>query len=187
VRRVAAVVLAAGASGRLGEPKQLVRIGPETLLERSVRVAREAGCSPVIVVLGFDAEAIGDGCVLKDVDIVVNDKWAEGMGASVRSGVAALRDVEGCVLMTCDMPAVTAAHLRMLMVSDGITASSYAGRRGVPAYFPKSAFQALLELQGEAGAKELLQSAAMIALPGGDFDVDTPEDLARVRELFAGD
>jgi molybdenum cofactor cytidylyltransferase len=184
VRRVGAVILAAGASQRLGEPKQLARIGAENLLERSVRVAHGAGCTPVIVVLGAAAKSIRLASRLEDADVVVNENWAEGMGASVRVGVGRMRDVDGCVLMTCDMPAVTAVHLRTLMELEQMAASSYAGRRGVPAYFPASLFPALMELRGDAGARELLRSARCEELPGGELDVDTVEDLARARELF---
>ena len=110
-----AVVLAAGASVRLGEPKQLVTIAGETLLERAVRAAREAGCSPVVVVLGADAERIAEQCDLSDAVVVVNDAWSEGMASSIRVGVGALQDADGVVLMTCDQPAVSAAHLRALL------------------------------------------------------------------------
>jgi molybdenum cofactor cytidylyltransferase len=182
--RVGAVVLAAGASKRLGEPKQLVRLGTETLLERSIRIAREAGCWPVVVVLGASAASIQAECKLRDAVIVVNEEWAEGMGSSIRAGVGALRDVEACVVMTCDMPAVTVLHLRSLMDTDVITASSYAGRRGVPAYFPEGAFQSLLGLRGDVGARDLLQSARCLELIAGELDVDTVDDLARARELF---
>jgi molybdenum cofactor cytidylyltransferase len=182
--RVGALVLAAGASTRLGEQKQLLVLGGERLLERAVRVAREAGCSPVVVVLGASAASIQAVCDLGDAVIVVNDGWAEGMGSSVRAGVGALRDLDACVVMTCDMPAVTAAHLRALMASGEVMASSYAGRRGVPAYFPVSAFQSLLKLRGDAGAKDLLRSARFMELVGGELDVDTTIDLARARELF---
>jgi molybdenum cofactor cytidylyltransferase len=82
------------------------------------------------------------------------------------------------------MPAVTAAHLRLLMASGGLTASSYMERRGVPAYFPASAFKDLMELQGDAGARSLLQSAWCVELPGGEVDVDTIEDLEKARDLF---
>jgi molybdenum cofactor cytidylyltransferase len=184
VSRIGAVILAAGASRRLGEPKQLVKVGAENLLERSVRVAHEAGCSPLVVVLGASAESIEAACELKDVDVLINDSWSEGMGASVRVGVGALRDVDGCLLMTCDMPAVTAAHLRMLSVSGNATGSAYAGRRGVPAYFPASSFKDLMELRGDVGAKDLLRSAQCVALAGGELDVDTIEDLDRARALF---
>ena len=105
--KTAAVVLAAGASTRLGSPKQVVRLDGETLLERAVRVAREAGCSPVVVVLGAAAASIRAECSLGDAVVVVNEDWASGMGSSVGCGVQALGDVDGCVLMACDMPAVT--------------------------------------------------------------------------------
>ncbi len=181
---IAAVVLAAGASTRLGEPKQLVRLGGESLLERAVRVAREAGCSPVVVVLGASAGMIRSTCDLGDARVVVNEDWASGMGSSVAVGVSGLQGVDGCVVMTCDMPAVTASHLRSLMAADEVTASAYAGRRGVPAYFPASAFAALRELRGDAGARELLKEARCVELVGGELDVDTVGDLERVRELL---
>ena len=181
---VAAMVLAAGASTRLGEPKQLVMLGGETLLERAVRVAREAGCLPVVVVLGASARLIQAGCELGDAVVVVNEDWTEGMGSSVRAGARALTDVDGCVVLTCDMPAVTAAHLRELMTSGEVTASAYVGRRGVPAYFPAGSFASLMELHGDAGARELLRSARSVELIGGELDVDTMTDLESVRDLF---
>ncbi len=181
---IAAVVLAAGASTRLGEPKQLVKLGGETLLERAVRTAREAGCSPVVAVLGAAAELIAEQCDLSDAVVVVNELWDEGMGSSLRVGLGAVGGAEGVVLMTCDQPAVTAAHLRALMDSGGVTASAYAGRRGVPAYFPASAFAGLLELKGDRGARDLLRMAAAIELVDGEVDVDTAEDLARAERMF---
>lgn len=184
MRRVAAVVLAAGASTRLGEAKQLVIVDKETLLERAVRATHEAGCSPAVVVLGASADAIRAACSLGDAQIVVNEDWASGMGSSVGAGVRALGAVDGCVVMTCDMPAVTAEHLRALMETGEVKASAYAGRRGVPAYFPAAMFPALGNLQGDAGARELLRTAACVELAGGEQDVDTAEDLERVRRMF---
>lgn len=182
---VASVILAAGASQRLGELKQLICLGQETLLERSVRIGREACCEPVVVVLGASAEIVRERCSLEDAIVVINQEWPEGMGASVRAGVRALdASVEGCVVMTCDMPAVTAQHLRALMVTGEITASSYAGRLGVPAYFPRAKFRDLMKLRGDTGARDLLRTARAMELVGGEIDLDTPEDLARVREIF---
>jgi len=183
--KIAAVVLAAGASRRLGELKQLIRLGGETLVERTVRVCREAGCDPVVVVLGASAEAVRRGCLLESAVVVVNDGWSEGMGSSVRVGVGALGgDVEGCVVTTCDMPAVSPEHLRELMRMGDVASSSYAGRRGVPAYFPREMFGSLAELRGDAGARELLKGARTVELVGGEMDVDTVEDLARAQERF---
>ncbi|MGD0799148.1 MAG: nucleotidyltransferase family protein [Acidobacteriaceae bacterium] len=184
----AAVVLAAGASTRLGEPKQLAMVGGERLLERAVRVAREAGCVPVVVVLGARAEAIRAACGLGDAMVVVHEGWGEGMGASIRVGVRAcmdaVGDAEGVVVMTCDQPAVTAEHLLVLMATGETTASGYAGRRGVPAYFPAGMFGVLLELKGDAGARELLREARVVELVGGELDVDTAEGLAEARRVF---
>jgi molybdenum cofactor cytidylyltransferase len=183
--KTAAVVLAAGSSQRLGELKQLVRLGGETLLERAIRVCGEAGCEPVVVVLGASADAVREGCALGDAVVVLNAEWAEGMGSSVRAGLRALAaDAEGCVIMTCDMPAVSADHLRALMVTGGITASAYTRRRGVPAYFPASMFTRLTELHGDAGARELLKEVRAVELVGGELDVDTIADLERAREMF---
>jgi CTP:molybdopterin cytidylyltransferase MocA len=184
----AAVVLAAGASVRLGEPKQLVRLAGETLLQRAIRIAHEAGCAPVVVVLGADAEQIAAQCDLSDAVVVVNDAWSEGMASSIRVGVGRLgmvaKDANGVVLMTCDQPAVSAAHLRALMKTGAATASAYAGRRGVPAYLPAAAFAELMELRGDSGARELLREAAAVELAGGELDVDTVEDLAEAERIF---
>jgi CTP:molybdopterin cytidylyltransferase MocA len=182
--RTAAVVLAAGASTRLGEPKQLARLAGETLLERAVRTAREAGCSPVVVVLGAEAGLIVEQSDLSDAVVAVNDEWSEGVASSIRVGVGAVQNADGVVLMTCDQPAVTEAHLRALMKTGEATASHYAGRNGVPAYLPKTAFAQLMELRGDMGARELLRGAAALELAHGELDVDTTEDLARARELF---
>lgn len=182
---VAAVILAAGASHRLGELKQLVRLGRETLLERAVRLAIEAACDPVVVVLGASAENVRKQVSLNGVTFVVNDSWAEGMGSSVRAGVRVLSaTINGCIIMTCDMPAVTAGHLQELMKTGRVTASAYGGRHGVPAYFPQEMFVQLLKLQGDTGARELLKEAEARELAGGEMDIDTAEDLARARQLL---
>jgi molybdenum cofactor cytidylyltransferase len=184
---VAAIVLAAGASTRLGEAKQLVMLGRETLLERAVRVAREAGCLPVVVVVGAHYVQVLGSSVLGDAVPVINEEWEEGMASSIRLGVRALesaRDAEGVLLMTCDQPAVTVKHLRQLMAKVEVKASHYAGRNGVPAFFPAKYFEKLTELKGDTGARELLAEARYEELENGELDVDTAADLARARELF---
>jgi molybdenum cofactor cytidylyltransferase len=185
----AAVILAAGASTRLGEPKQLAVLGGETLLERAVRVASQAGCAPVVLVLGAHAKRIRAGCALGDAVVTVNEQWQEGMATSIATGLRAVRagdiTISGVVLMTCDQPAVTAEHLRALSATGEVAASEYAGRRGVPAYFPVSWFAALSELSGDAGARELLRGARTVELADGELDIDTPEALEEARRLFA--
>jgi molybdenum cofactor cytidylyltransferase len=185
---VAAIILAAGASTRLGEPKQLVTLGDERLLERAVRVAREAGCAPIVVVLGASAASILAECRLGNANVVMNPDWGEGMAASIRCGVRSLdEDCGAAILMTCDQPAVTAGHLRQLIAGciDKPVASSYAGRLGVPACFPAGYFGELLWLTGDEGARRLLESALTVDLAGGELDIDTPLTLAAARSVYS--
>ena len=185
---IAAVILAAGASTRLGEPKQLVMLAGETLVERTVRIASEAGCSPVVVVLGAAYVEILAHCSLGDAVPVINDGWLEGMASSIRLGVRTLgfiaKEAEGVLLMTCDQPAVTVQHLHRVMTRQEVKASRYAERNGVPAYFPKRYFGELMALTGDAGARDLLAQARSEDLEHGELDIDTPEDCERARELF---
>ncbi len=190
--RCAAIVLAAGSSSRLGQAKQLVRLGDdpdgETLLERTIRIAAAAGLRPIYVVaqerdaLERAAASLDDGNVIW----VENTHAAEGMAASIRLGVRAAKPAAvGVVVLACDQPAVTAEHLvRLAQGGDYVVASAYAARRGVPAYFPRNAFAALMALSGDTGARGLLQQANAIALPDGEIDIDTPEDLDAARRLF---
>jgi CTP:molybdopterin cytidylyltransferase MocA len=106
------------------------------------------------------------------------------MGTTLSRGVRAFEDVQGTLVMTCDMPAVTADHLRTLAASKQVAASSYGGRKGVPAYFPRDQFPKLLELKGDIGARELLRLAHGVELPGGELDVDTTDGLAKARSVF---
>lgn len=183
---VAALVLAAGASTRLGQPKQNVRLGGETLLERALRTAQSAALSPIWVVVAQGSLIVPD----RGAVTVVNEEAAEGMASSIRAGirVATLAGVDGVVILACDQPAVTEEHLRILGRSaNEIVASAYAGHRGIPAYFPRSAFEYLLELSGDCGAREMLRSARTVPLSKGELDIDTADDLKRARELYAGD
>lgn len=185
-----AVILAAGTSSRLGVLKQLARLQGETLLDRSVRIARQAGCHPIVVVLGAQAEEIRRVCNLGGVHVVINTQWASGMGASLSTGIQALSQepaLHGAIVMACDMPAVSAGHLVRLAAEHGqMTASVYAGHKGVPAYFPRDAWPSLLTLRHDYGARDLLASAPGIPLEDGELDVDTPADLERLQALEPG-
>lgn len=184
--RVAAVVLAAGSSSRLGQPKQSARLGTETLLERTIRIAQEASLDPIFVVLAPGTPTSLDS----GIQILINESAAEGMASSIRLGVASANTAgaEAVLILACDQPFVTPNHLRELAANgDEVVASAYAGRKGVPAYFPARSFSDLINLQGDTGARELLREAPAIALNKGELDVDTQEDLERIRELYAGD
>jgi molybdenum cofactor cytidylyltransferase len=193
VNRVAAVIIAAGTSGRLGQPKQLLMFEGETLLERAIRIAHKAGTRPLLVVLGAHREEIEARVDFAGSDIVVNPNWEEGMASSIRAGVGALTDEPGSpgvLLMTCDQPRVTAEHLGRMMDAfrqseTSAIASVYAGKRGIPAIVPRNAFAELLALHGDKGASGLLSEPGRevvgIALDGGEVDIDRPEDLYDLR------
>jgi molybdenum cofactor cytidylyltransferase len=179
---IAAVVLAAGASRRLGRPKQTVVLGRETLVERAVRVALEAGLSPVILVVRDDFADQIAGC-----QTVVNEQADEGMASSIRCGVVRAKElgVAGVVVMACDQVGLRIEHLRELFRQGArVTGSGYAGKVGIPAYFPAGSFGELLALRGDVGARGLLQDAATVVDEGLGLDVDTEEDVERARILF---
>jgi len=192
---VAALILAAGPSRRLGQPKQLLTCGGETLLNGAIRIASEAGAAPVLVVLGAQFDAIRGSIQSRSVIAVHNDRWRQGMGRSVETGMRALAvcapGAEGVLLMGCDQPRLTVDHLRTLINafashgSPAIAASSYAGIRGVPAVFPRETFADLRALRGDKGARPVIERAPFPIVPvefeGGEVDIDAPGDLAQLR------
>jgi molybdenum cofactor cytidylyltransferase len=176
----AAVILAAGFSRRLGRPKQTLRHCDETLVERAARIATEAGLSPVFVVVNRDADFC-DSLDCRGCFVVMNERAQEGMASSIRRGIMAAKTfgASGAVLMTCDQIELDADHLRRLAANSGrTTASSYAGRKGIPAYFPASAFEELLRLHGDTGARDLLLRAEAIPNEALTVDIDTEADAA---------
>jgi molybdenum cofactor cytidylyltransferase len=185
---VAAIVLAAGASTRLGKPKQLIEIEGESLLRRTVRLAAEAGCAPVFVVLGFEAERMRAELEGLGATAVVNDLWAEGMGSSLVRGMEAVcaTSPAGVLVLVCDQPNLTLDHLQRLIAEQDtderrITASAYRDRSGVPAVFGREFFGELLTIEGDRGAREVIgrygEQVRAIVWPEGELDVDRPEDL----------
>jgi molybdenum cofactor cytidylyltransferase len=185
--KIPAVILAAGASRRLGEPKQLVEVGGETMIHRMARIALLA-CDPVLVVLGFEAERIKDA--LRDLPVgrVRNLDWEEGMASSLRTAVSALPlDARAALFLVCDQPAVDQELIEKLLAvhqehPDRRIASVYAGTRGIPALLPRRDFDAILQLRGDRGAKPLLQDPDVVEVPfpGGELDLDLPEDLRKL-------
>ena len=184
---VAGIVLAAGFSRRLGRPKQTVTIHGETLLARAVRVAREAGLDPVLAVVQPQASFLPELHALP-CTLVANQEAEEGIASSIRAGVRAangISGVDGAILMTCDQIGTAPAHLRSLYAqAELVTGSGYAGKVAIPAYFPRSTFEQLLALQGDTGARSLLQAGRSIEAESLRLDIDTEDDVARARLLF---
>ncbi|MBL0209819.1 MAG: nucleotidyltransferase family protein [Holophagaceae bacterium] len=186
---VAGILLAAGASRRMGQLKQLMALDGETLVHRAARIALQAGCDPLLVVLGHQAEAVGAALSGLPCTKVVNKEWEEGMASSIRAGAAAVPQASiAALVMACDQPAVDADFLRSLMEARSlepgrIAAASYAGAAGIPALFPRRCFESLKGLTGDRGARALLDEADVLSLPllGGEMDIDTIVDYEAMR------
>ena len=188
---VAVVLLAAGGSSRLGRPKQLLRVDGESLLERSVDAA--LGCAPVgvFVVVGAEEEKMREELEGRPVRIIGNPNWRDGMSASIRAGVGRvieeLPDFRGIVLMVCDQPGVSSAHLAALIRTwresgRNAAATRYPEGPGVPALLDRGFSDELRSLEGDAGARELLRARrdSIVEVDLADpSDIDTIEDLAR--------
>jgi molybdenum cofactor cytidylyltransferase len=185
---IAAIILAAGASRRLGQPKQLLMHGGQTLLGRAIRLASESGAGPVYAVLGAHSERINASIKSSVATIVVNNDWEQGIASSIYAGLRTLdTQALGVLILSCDQPRLTAEHLRTLIEvfiaqpAPAIVASVYAGAHGVPAVFPRALFGDLLALKGDRGAHALMHHppCPLIAVPfpGGEADIDEPGDL----------
>lgn len=189
--RIGAVILAAGSSSRLGQPKQLLTVDGETLLRRAVRIAEQASADPVIVVLGAHAERLRKELAGTTATPVYCERWQDGMGASLAAGVAALPpELDAALILLCDQPRVQTAHLRQLIARAEetaalIVAASYNNGLGAPALFRRALFANLQTIPGDKGARYLIQQhrAQTIAfpLPEAADDVDTPDDLERLN------
>ncbi len=185
--RCGLVLLAAGASTRMGRPKQLLPVGGRPLLRVVAEAALAAPVAPVIVVLGAHAAEIApclDGLAVR---VLAHDGWAEGMGSSLRAGMAALlaggETFDGVVVALADQPELSAAHLARLVATHretgrSIVASRRAGVWQPPAFFAAGHFAELQASAGDAGARRLLQAhrADLIAVDWAGQDLDTPGD-----------
>jgi len=186
--QVAAVVLAAGGSTRMGRTKQLLPIKGQPMVHRVVQAVCTAGLAQVVVVLGAQAQAIGETLTDLPVEIVINDAWAAGLSTSVRAGLAALRDEVQAVLMILgDQPALSPDLLHRLVeryrASDApIVAPVFGGRRGNPVLFDRRLFAELAAIEGDRGGRVLLQTHAAqvewvtVTDEAILLDIDTPDD-----------
>ena len=193
--RIGIVVLAAGGSTRMGQPKQLLPLGASTILEQTLAAAIGSVCRPVIAVVGASAEQIRPVIGVR-IQVVENPDWPEGIHTSIGAGLRALQlceNVDGVVLTNADQPYIKARVFNALVArfrSGGkkIVASSYSGTMGCPALFAAELFPELLALT-EGGAKAVIRKYARHALalawPEGAYDVDTPEEYEFHRKAFA--
>jgi molybdenum cofactor cytidylyltransferase len=192
--RFGIVLLAAGASARMGTPKQLLEIGGQALVARAADAALASDAWPVVVVLGAHAGKIRPALARLPVLVTENPAWAEGMASSLRAGLGTLRTfsraLDGALVAVADQPAFSADAVARLVAARhesgrSIAAARYAGRLGVPALFGRQHFAALAALTGEEGARKFLAEraadTAAVELPEMATDLDTPADVAALR------
>lgn len=189
------IILAAGASTRLGHPKQLLTYQGKSLIRHTAQVAINSQCRPIVVVLGAYAASIEPYLTNLDIHITYNQHWSTGMASSIRCGINAIQtinpDIEAVVLMLCDQPFVCLNLVNQLVAgyqttNCTIVASQYAGILGVPALFHKTLFSELCLLQGDIGARKTIRQhySQCLSIPfsQGVVDIDTLEDY----ELLQG-
>ncbi len=186
------ILLAAGESARMGQPKQLIRHHGQTLLAIALQNAAAAGVGPVIVVLGAYACRIVEDTNLDLQQFVINEHWNNGMGSSIKCGLtAAMKHVEpnqginGVIIMSCDQPLITPDVLRQLSESSHpLAACAYGNGVGIPAFFGVSFFPQLQSLPDRAGAKGILTQHLtvlhQVPFPPAALDYDTSSDLERL-------
>lgn len=195
-KKTGIIILAAGASSRLGQPKQLLPYVDNTLLHHSIQVAIDSMADTVIVVLGAHAEQIEKEIDSHLTSIVVNHNWQEGMASSIKCGINALIETipqtESAILMLCDQPHVTTTLLNNLITTHhktgkAIVASSYNNTAGAPALFHKSIFPELLQLNGDVGARAIIKQRSndveVIEFPKGNIDIDTWTDFDNFQKM----
>lgn len=189
------ILLAAGASSRMGQSKQLMEVDGEPLLLNTLNAAKASLIKNIVVVLGaYEKEhraLLGDS----PVHIVHNAVWKNGMGSSLKCGLTYLLKanyrLQGVVLLVCDQPLLQHTHIDKLVELHQVTkkpiiAAWYANTTGVPAFFEKKYFQQLLNLDDAHGAKKVIQDhphdLVTMNFPEGEIDLDTPDEYEAFRK-----
>lgn len=192
-RHIAIIILAAGESKRLGQPKQLLPWGDHTLLEHAISSAEQIRPGKLLVILGGSEKMIRSGIDFGTAEVIVNRDFQKGMGTSIAAGARYLLDreekVEKILMMLCDQPDVDVVLLQSLINQSGIAgcpvvATSYENRAGVPAIFDRSYLRQLALLSEDKGARELMQkypSDVRLFSPASPLsDIDTHEDYRKL-------
>jgi len=187
---VAGIILAAGASQRMGQPKPLLLWRGEPFICHVARTALDAGLAPVVIVTGARAEEVRAALADLPVEIVYNPNWAEGQSTSVRTGLQALPpETDAAIFLLADQPRIPVELVRALVARHAqtqppIVAPMIEGKRGNPVLFDRSTFPDLMSLQGDAGGRLIFSRYPAAYVPWHDpsllLDVDTLEDYEQL-------
>jgi molybdenum cofactor cytidylyltransferase len=195
--RVSAVVLAAGQSTRMGEAKQLLRVGGRTVLERTLRSVRGAGVDEIVLVLGASAELIRQkvpASLLNSLRIEINQEYGQGIANSLRAGLAAVSpQMNAAMIVLADQPFVRPETIRQIIekyrrCDAEIVIPFYKGKRGNPVLLDRSVFAEAMALEGDTGCRAIfgshLQSIFEISVndEGVLLDIDSREEYEQLRD-----
>lgn len=193
---IAAVILAAGTSTRMGRPKPLLHLRGRPLLDYALDAVREASVAQTVVVLGAAAERIRAAVPMADVEVVHNPEYEVGLSTSLRAGVAAARDADAFLFVLGDQPFVSSQTIDRIVRSwesggTGILIPTFRGRRGNPVLVDRSIAREVETLRGDAGFRSLFAEHAAdvreipVDDPGVLVDLDTPEQVEALDHLLA--
>lgn len=191
------ILLAAGASTRLGKPKQLLSYKGLPLLQKMVNVATSTELNGVVVVLGANADLVLKEVDFKNAIVVLNTGWQQGMASSITTGVMKMMEkypsTDGVIFIMCDQPFVSASLLKHLIIKQHetgkqiITSSYNNDTLGPPALFHKNLFPEILKLKGDAGGKKIVEQhiKEMTTVPfhNGNVDIDTIEEYEALLKI----
>lgn len=191
---IVALVLAAGKSKRFGSPKQLLKWKKSNLLENAIKAGSESNVSNTFLVLGANYDQILEMTETNSVEVIRNLSWEKGLGNSIAFGAKHILEsntkVDGILLMLADQPLIDSNYLNSIIAkfesgNNQIIASSYkSGKKGVPALFDISYLEELIKLQGDNGAKALIEeySKNVTLVKGGNklADIDTFEEYEQL-------
>ncbi len=189
---IAAVVLAAGRSTRMGTPKLLLTLSGRSVLRHVIDHVRASRCGEIVVVVGEAADRMTEEVRVSGVRVVVNDRYREGMGTSLAAGVSTLSpECDAAVVLLGDQPCVTAEVINALIAAyrrtrKPIVASRYGDVTGAPTLIGAALFNEARRLEGDVGGRFLIQQHPDLVeevqvSPSAAVDVDTPEEFARLR------
>ena len=192
-KKIAAIVLAAGASIRMnGRVKQLLPWRGETLIENAIELATQSHTDETLVVLGAHADAIQPFVEKTSARIVINPQWESGHATSIRAGLRALApEIAAAIFINADQPFLTCEVINALIqcyrdTDAPIIAFVCAGKRGSPVLFDRAYFAELEDLRGEQGGRELLEKYPVACIEFDDtrfgIDVDTWEEYANLLD-----
>jgi molybdenum cofactor cytidylyltransferase len=196
----AGIVLAAGMSTRLGQPKHLVQVDGKTFLARVVSAALESELSEVVLVLGHESErvlaALGSLGCHERLRTVVNDRYEDGMAGSLQAGLLLVKEQYPAVMFLLgDQPLIDSGAINLLLhrfwsAGKDICVPRQGETRGNPVCFSRRFYEQILGIQGDTGAREIIlrhpQDVLWVEIDRPSFflDIDCAEDLERLRVLL---